>query len=78
MTYRWRDGEVEAVTEYAPYVMREEEEPLVSLALDKSKCGTFTGYKQHRRRGQEACDRCKAAAAESAAAQRSREKNNTT
>lgn len=73
MTYRWRDGEVESVVEYAPYVMREDSH-IVELPLDADKCGTHAGYLRHRRRGQVACDRCKAAAAASTAAQRAKVK----
>lgn len=70
MTYQYRRDERNEPAIYAPYVLREEEH-IVELPLDTTKCGTLPGYRQHRSRGHDACDRCKAAAAQATAKQRS-------
>lgn len=74
MTYTYRRDEGGPATPYAPYVMREEQHHVVELPLDTTKCGTFRGYKQHLYRGQQACDRCKKAAAQNSAEHRARKK----
>lgn len=67
--YVYRADEDRERLPYAPYVLREEDH-IVELPLDTTKCGTLPGYRQHRSRGHDACDRCKAAAAEATAEQR--------
>lgn len=78
---RWEPGPRLPV---APYVMREdrafgwhwtdEQRQAVTAPFDPNLCGTPRGYRQHRRRGQAACQPCKDVMAKLSLEQRQKDK----
>ncbi len=75
VTYVYRRTEDIAREPTAPYVLRESEtEPEHYARFDPSRCGSMSGYWQHRRHGQSQCPRCDQAQAKHGAALRANKK----